>query len=90
MLASQYFPPGRYSPDSPVVDWEVDCAIEQQSKVVLTASIDDGSEAPAFASHTGRTATLVALRMDAQVAMELHAKLSDLGRSRGWLSAAAG
>jgi hypothetical protein len=85
MFTEVYFAQGHIGPDKPVVDWEVDFSTAYRENVVLTASIQDEPTPPIFPSPRGKTATTVAFRMDPRVAMALHAKLTALAHSMGWL-----
>jgi hypothetical protein len=85
MFTTSYFPPGNYAPDQSVVDWEVDYSIGRATDVVLTASIADDLGQAILSPPLGKTATTVAFRMNQRVAMTLHGKLTELGRTMGWL-----
>jgi hypothetical protein len=79
---------GHHDLSVPVLDFEVDQAPGHQAGVVLIASVGDGPGSIIDGQERGRTATTLAFRMDHQAAMKLHAQLSDLGRSMGWLPTA--
>ena len=85
MIHPTYFPPGHYSPDKPVVYWEATFSNAHREDVVLTASIADDPSPPILPPLRGQTATTLEVRMDRQVAIQLYAKLTELGRSMGWL-----
>jgi hypothetical protein len=79
---------GHHELAEPVVDCEVDQSPGHPADVVLTASISDGPGRAIFAPQRGTTATTLAFRMDHRAAMKLHARLTELGRSMGWLKEA--
>ena len=85
MFTPKYFPPDHYQPDQPVIYWEVTFSSAHREDVVLTASIADGQGTPLTSPTLGQTATTLEVRMDRQVAIQLHAKLTELGHSMGWL-----
>jgi len=80
-----HLPVGHHELSEPVVDCEVDWTTAHVEDVVLTASIAGGPNPPIVAPPRGRTATTLAFRMDRQAAMMLHARLTELGRTMGWL-----
>jgi hypothetical protein len=82
-----YLPQGHHELSGPVIDCEVDFPSAHPGDVVLTASIAGSQEKPMFPLQRGTTATTLAIRMDLQAAMTLHARLTELGRSTGWLQA---
>jgi hypothetical protein len=85
MARPQHFPQGHYAPDRPVIHWEATYAPGNRGDVVLTASIADDPNSGTSAPLRGQTATTLEVRMDRQAAMNLYAKLTELGRSMGWL-----
>jgi hypothetical protein len=82
-----YLAQGHHELAEPVVDCEVDHSPGHPANVVLLASISDGQGGSILAPSRGRTGTTLAFRMDHQAAMILHARLTELGRSMGWLPA---
>lgn len=76
---------GHHELAEPVVDCEVDWSNVHHEEVVLTASIAGGPSPPIWAPPRGRTATTLAFRMDRQAAMMLHARLTQLAQTMGWL-----
>ena len=67
----------------PVVHWEPQFADTNPPSVVLTASIQAGPNPPLFPTK-GRTATSLAVQMDARVAIALYERLGALIRTMGW------
>jgi hypothetical protein len=75
---------GDHDIGDPVVAWSTDYVPASHPPLVeLIASIQSSPRQLGNLSR-GRTATSVATRMDARVAMELYEKLGDLIRSMGW------
>lgn len=90
MLTPIHLPQGHHELAEPVVDCEVDLSNLHLETVVLTASIAGGSNSPISAPLRGRRATTLAFRMDEQAAIMLHARLTQLGQTMGWLPATKG
>jgi hypothetical protein len=67
-----------------VVAWQAELVDSLPPSVKLTASIQSDPAIP-ISPIQGPTATSVAIRMDARVAIDLYEKLGELGRSMGWL-----
>jgi hypothetical protein len=77
-------PTGDHELAEQVVDWSVTFIDSQPPGVKLTASVAGGPTPPIFPTQ-GKTATILAIQMDARVASVLYEKLGNLGRSMGWL-----
>lgn len=81
-----YDPPaGDHEIQTPVEDWQAGYMQGSHPPLVeLIASIQSDPMLRGRLSR-GSTATTLAVRMDAQVAMSLYEKLGLLGRTMGWL-----
>jgi hypothetical protein len=84
MLPPLCLPQGYHVLSDPIVDCEVDISNVRLENVVITASIDDGQGIPMMTPPRGRTATVLAFRMDQHAAMKLHARLTHLIQTMGW------
>ena len=76
---------GDHEASMSAVDWSPSYVYGTHPALVeLIASFESEPRAQ-FAPSRGSTATTLALRMDARVAIELYGTLGELGRSMGWL-----
>jgi hypothetical protein len=91
MQTPLYLAQGHHELSDPVIDCEVDWSTGAHLEaVVLTASIASDPNPPISAPRHGRTATTLAFRMNEQAAMMLHGRLTELGRTMGWLPTTKG
>ena len=75
---------GDHDLGDPVVSWLIHHVDANPPAVELIASIQSGPRQTS-APTRGETATTLAIRMDARVAIDLHRRLGELGRRMGWL-----